>query len=197
MSDQTTTRRALLDAGRREFSHHGLAGGRIDRIALLAGVNKQRIYAYFGSKENLFEAVLEDCLSDLFDLVPLPAGPSGPTLAAYVGAVAQYHLDHPDLIRLVQWESLESPGEAVLDGPRAAIYRHKVVSLANALNLSQPQAASLLIQLILLAAGPQAMSRLTALVLGQNPDQAVREATTASVETAVGLLRPGTIQTRP
>ena len=35
-------------------------GATVDEIAAAAGVNKQRIYAYFGSKNGLFEAVLRD-----------------------------------------------------------------------------------------------------------------------------------------
>ena len=39
---------------------HGLGGARMDRIAERAGLNKRLIYYYFGNKDDLFLAVLED-----------------------------------------------------------------------------------------------------------------------------------------
>jgi len=51
------TRQRIFDAAVGEFSESGFAGARIDRIATAAGVNKQRIYAYFGDKERLFVEV--------------------------------------------------------------------------------------------------------------------------------------------
>src|ERR1700740_2415677 len=53
------TRRKLLVAARHEFAASGLAGARVDEIALRAGVNKQLVYHYFGDKDALYLAVLE------------------------------------------------------------------------------------------------------------------------------------------
>ncbi len=53
------SRSRILDAALREFSAHGLAGARTDRIASAAGVNKALLYYYFESKENLYIAALE------------------------------------------------------------------------------------------------------------------------------------------
>ncbi|HUX28693.1 MAG TPA: TetR/AcrR family transcriptional regulator [Terracidiphilus sp.] len=59
-SDRSTeTRARILDAALREFSAHGLAGARTERIASAGGVNKALIYYYFKSKENLYVAALE------------------------------------------------------------------------------------------------------------------------------------------
>lgn len=53
------TDRKILVAARAEFARHGLAGGRVERIAAAAEVNKAMIYYHFKSKENLYlEAVL-------------------------------------------------------------------------------------------------------------------------------------------
>jgi AcrR family transcriptional regulator len=48
----------ILDAARRAFLEHGLAGASIDEIASLAGAGKPTIYARFPSKEALFAAVV-------------------------------------------------------------------------------------------------------------------------------------------
>jgi TetR/AcrR family transcriptional regulator len=49
----------ILDAALTEFSAHGLAGARTERIASAAGVNKALLYYYFESKEKLYLAALE------------------------------------------------------------------------------------------------------------------------------------------
>lgn len=53
------TRQRILDAALAEFAEKGLAGARVDEIALRAGANKRMLYAYFGSKEELWLTVLE------------------------------------------------------------------------------------------------------------------------------------------
>ncbi|NJP82382.1 helix-turn-helix transcriptional regulator, partial [Streptomyces sp. AA8] len=52
--DTARTRQALLDAAVDEFAEHGFDGARIERIGTRAGVNKERIYQYFGNKQRLF-----------------------------------------------------------------------------------------------------------------------------------------------
>jgi len=51
------SRDVILSAARAEFASHGFAGARVDRIAAVAGLNKQLIYYYFGSKAALHAAV--------------------------------------------------------------------------------------------------------------------------------------------
>jgi AcrR family transcriptional regulator len=53
------TRRRILDAATSEFAAKGLAGARVDEIARRARVNKRMLYHYFGDKEALWLAVLE------------------------------------------------------------------------------------------------------------------------------------------
>lgn len=49
----------ILQAALQEFAHKGIDGARVDEIARVSGANKNMIYHYFKSKENLFVAVLE------------------------------------------------------------------------------------------------------------------------------------------
>ncbi|WP_423860011.1 TetR/AcrR family transcriptional regulator [Arachnia propionica] len=58
--DTEATKRRILDAAVAEFAAHGLDGTTIERIAGVAGVNKERIYNYFGGKRDLFAHVLRD-----------------------------------------------------------------------------------------------------------------------------------------
>lgn len=59
------SRGLILAAARQEFGQRGYAGGRVDRIAQRAGVNKQLIFYYFGSKAGLFGAVIESVSRDV------------------------------------------------------------------------------------------------------------------------------------
>jgi TetR/AcrR family transcriptional regulator len=49
-----------LQAGLQEFAAKGIDGARVDEISRVSGVNKNMIYHYFKSKEQLFVAVLEN-----------------------------------------------------------------------------------------------------------------------------------------
>jgi TetR/AcrR family transcriptional regulator len=53
------TRRRILAAATSEFAGKGLAGARVDEIAARARVSKRMLYHYFGDKEALWLAVLE------------------------------------------------------------------------------------------------------------------------------------------
>ena len=53
------TKARILKAAQDEFAAKGFYGARIDSIVQKAGINKERIYAYFKSKDNLFTEVLD------------------------------------------------------------------------------------------------------------------------------------------
>lgn len=54
MRKSKITKKKIFEAAVKEFVKNGFAGARVNRIAAKAGINKERIYAYFGKKENLF-----------------------------------------------------------------------------------------------------------------------------------------------
>jgi AcrR family transcriptional regulator len=123
--DSAATRSRLLDAAYVEFVERGLAGARVDRIASAAAANKQAIYAYFGSKDALFDAVLDARLRVLADLVPFTPR----DLPKYAGALFDQLDADPGLVRLTQWKALERPGAS--DGELAA-HLDKARALADA-----------------------------------------------------------------
>ena len=57
--DPEGMRLRILEAAKQEFSAHGLAGARVDRIAAKAGANKRMLYYHVGKKDDLYLAVLE------------------------------------------------------------------------------------------------------------------------------------------
>src|SRR5438093_118697 len=105
--DAEDTKRRIFEAATAEFADHGIAGARIDRIAARAGANKQLIYAYFGSKRDLFEEVVSVHVRRYVDEVPFDAQ----DLPGYAGAAFDYFTAHPELSHLGSWHSLEL-GEA-------------------------------------------------------------------------------------
>ncbi|WP_437530111.1 TetR family transcriptional regulator [Sorangium sp. So ce726] len=128
--DSAATKKRLLDAALDEFAERGLAGARVDRIAERASANKQAIYAYFGSKEDLFRSVLEERCQSTFDAVPFD--PSD--LPAFVAGVFDHFVENPKTVRMMIWSQLELP-EAVGHDVGTA----KVQELAAAYDLGATQ----------------------------------------------------------
>ena len=58
--DAARTRKSILEAALIEYSEHGFAGARMDRIARNAGISKPMIYDYFGHKNDLYAAALRE-----------------------------------------------------------------------------------------------------------------------------------------
>ncbi|MGX6608543.1 TetR family transcriptional regulator [Micromonosporaceae bacterium Da 78-11] len=168
--DTQETRRRLLEAATAEFAEHGLAGARMDRIAGRAGINKERLYNYFGDKDKLFATVLSHELATIAAAVPLTSL-DAQDVGDYAGRCFDYHREHPHLIRLLHWEAL-----AYGDGPvpdedaRAEHYRAKVAVLASAqhdgLLDREPSAAHLIFLVMAMAAWWVAVPQVARMVTG-------------------------------
>jgi AcrR family transcriptional regulator len=142
-SDSQDTKRRLLEAAIAEFSAHGIAGARVDRIATAAKANKQAIYAYFGSKDALFAASFEDRIRDfhasvLFDEYDL---------AEYGGRMFDKFEDAPETLRLVLWYQVERmagpPLEVILDSNEGKIARIMAAQQEGRVTNSYPAVALL------------------------------------------------------
>ena len=101
--DAEATKQRILDAAVSEFAARGAAGARIDRIARAASANKQLIYAYFGSKQELFDAAVVDQLTRFHTDVPFDPE----YLPEFAVAVYDFFVAHPELARLGVWHALE------------------------------------------------------------------------------------------
>jgi AcrR family transcriptional regulator len=124
--DSAATKARILAAATAEFADRGLAGARVDRLAASAGANKQLIYAYFGSKEGLFDATLEANLETLLDGVPFDAL----DLPGYARRLFDFNAAHPDLARLARWHGLERPGMLMQLPAVGASISKKIAALA-------------------------------------------------------------------
>jgi AcrR family transcriptional regulator len=106
------TRERILAAAHDEFSLHGFAGARVDRIAEGAGSNKRLIYAHFGDKDGLFDAVLARNLETVAQHVAFEAD----DLPTYAERLYDFWSEHPDRLRLFMWRNLERPERTPLQG---------------------------------------------------------------------------------
>jgi len=103
------TKGRILKAAKHEFARLGLAGARIDAIANRAETNKRMIYHYFGSKDDLFRAVLEDAYLAIrkaeqgLNLEMLTPREAMETLVRFTWT---YYLENPEFIRLVNSANL-------------------------------------------------------------------------------------------
>ena len=107
--DAAATRQDILAAAMVEFSRKGLGGARVDAIALRAKANKRMIYHYFGSKEKLFTAVLEEAYGHIRSAeLELPLAELAPeeALERLVRFTWDYYLAHPGFISLVNSANL-------------------------------------------------------------------------------------------
>ena len=102
-------RERILIAAMGEFARYGLGGARVDRIAARAGANKRMLYYYFGNKDDLFLAVLEESYRrirdaeralHLADLDPRAA------MRRLVEFTWNYYLEHPEFLTLLNSENL-------------------------------------------------------------------------------------------
>jgi AcrR family transcriptional regulator len=103
------TREDILQAAIVEFVQQGLSGARVDAIAERMNTSKRMIYYYFGSKEQLYQAVLEKLYGDirgteqtlhLTELEPLDA------MRRLVDFTFDHHDRNVDFVRIVCIENI-------------------------------------------------------------------------------------------
>jgi len=118
------TRQRILEAARAEFAAHGLAGARIDRIARSASASKERLYAYYRHKAELFNAVLELNLIEFARAVSPEGRGSLPDFAA---ALYDHTVHHPDYLRMIDWARLERQDAIVVPAALVAGFHDEQV----------------------------------------------------------------------
>jgi len=126
--DAPSAREQILDAAESLFARKGLDATTIKDIGAAAGQNPALLYYYFGSKEELYRAVLQRVLSDMaarggaaVDSAPAPAD----AIRAVVAAQMEFVLGHPNAPRLLVRELIDHEAreaEALLLQSAAALF---------------------------------------------------------------------------
>lgn len=129
--DAEATKARILDAAKKEFAKNGLGGARVDDIAEKAKANKRMIYHYFGSKEGLFQTVLEQAYVDIrtaeqkLNLDHLEPKVALEKLARFTWS---YYLKNPEFITLVNSENLHR-AKHLKKSEVVKVYSRKFVSM--------------------------------------------------------------------
>lgn len=109
MKRSEITKQNILKAAEQAFSEKGLYGARIDEIAELAGANKRMIYAYYGNKEQLYTAVLDEVYSRMADKEKELLNREL-DCEEMIKCVIQHYFsflhETPAFVRMVMWENL-------------------------------------------------------------------------------------------
>src|SRR6187401_22245 len=108
-NDPVRTQVNILEVAEIEFGEKGLAGARIDEIAAATRTSKRMIYYYFGSKEGLYLAVLEEAYRRVRDIeseLHLQDLEPEQALRRLVAFTFDHHLNHENYIRLVMSENI-------------------------------------------------------------------------------------------
>lgn len=184
--DPERTRSRLMLAAVQEFSDHGFAGARIERISSAAGVNRERLYSYFGDKRRLFETVLAERLSTALDATPvLGTGPQA--VADFAAAYFDACLAATDLPRLVVWEGLELRQPVEVDARRERACR-KVEELRSALpDATREQAESVLLTIVTLCHGWVTSPNLGRIITGDETGHPRRRSEIAAAARALAV----------
>jgi len=169
--DTERTRTLLLAAAVNEFSNKGLAGGRVDQIAAAAGVNKERIYQYFGKKDALFDAVLAAQLTRSVAKLTIE-GEGAAAVGEYAGRLFDLHVTEPTTARLLFWEGLEKGAESDVQPTRIDHATILIRTLQHALpGIDRDVAADLLITLVTLCSAWGVLPQLDAILAGPDADR--------------------------
>jgi AcrR family transcriptional regulator len=109
LTDAERTKADIVAVAMDEFAENGLTGARVDAIAERTRTSKRMLYYYFGSKDGLYRAVLEQAYNGirtresqthLKELPPLEA------LRRLVEITFDYDESHPSFIRLITVENI-------------------------------------------------------------------------------------------
>lgn len=118
------TQESILRAATRIFAKHGFSGGRIDQISKAAQSHDRMIYYYFGSKEGLYIAVLENLyrrFNEAEAALKIDVEQPEQALVAVISFIWSYYQRHPEFITLLNDENLHR-GKHIAKSPRAHDY---------------------------------------------------------------------------
>jgi len=105
-----STRDSILQAAVQVFAKYGLVGGSVEKISQTAKSHDRMIYYYFGNKEGLFVAVLEEIYRRFNEAeVRIETVENDPltSLKRVIHFVVHYFRDHPEFVTILNSENLQ------------------------------------------------------------------------------------------
>jgi len=125
------TQESILRAATKIFARNGFAGGRIEEISKAAKSYDRMIYYYFGSKEGLFIAVLEDMyrrFNDAEEKLELDEDQPEEALKAVIAFMWNFYQRNPEFITLLNDENLHR-GKHIAKSLRAREYSSPAIQV--------------------------------------------------------------------
>lgn len=169
------SRAAILDAAERLFAEQGYEATSLGAVGAAAGVSRATPGYFFGSKAELYQAVLDRCFAEVREAVrggrarALASNRSGDEILA--GAVSDYFdflSARPNFVRLIEREALS--GNGLLDGGEHLSAGQEALSaISDELGLDDApsgEAAQLLLSVIALCWFPLVHARTVAPAVG-------------------------------
>ncbi len=127
------TRDSLLKAAVQVFAESGLTGGSVARISKLAQSHDRMIYYYFGNKEGLFVAALEEIYrqyNEAESAVTLNLAAPIEALETAIVFFVRYFRDHPEFVTVLNSENLHR-GKHISQSLRASQFSKPAIGLVH------------------------------------------------------------------
>jgi TetR/AcrR family transcriptional regulator len=170
--DPRRSQERILAAALAEFSEHGFAGARVDRIARRARINKRMLYCYFGDKNALYRETMRRRFA--LRAAQIERSPYGDP----EGAAAfwwRFGCEDRVWMRLMGWEALDAQARATICRTerrrayaRAVTQFRQFIARGDFTSKIDPRHALLLN--MALTGFPIAFPQLTRLVTGVGPE---------------------------
>lgn len=180
----------ILDAAAEEFAEKGFTGARIENVAKAAGCNRAMIYFYFGAKEALFQAVLDEAAEHRRSQMGAQPMSLADGLVYWFGQ----NLAEPRRIRLVMQEALAPPlasarplrRKAYLDGQLAVVRAFQQAGLLR----SDLDPHHLLTAFLALTSFPACFPAVAAIALDRAEGEATNAEWAVALRAIAGVLGP-------
>lgn len=197
------TRQRILDAALAEFADKGLAGARVDEIAARSGANKRMLYAHFGSKEDLWLAVLERAYAAKREeerALNVGALPPEEAMRRLVEFNLRYTAAHPEFVALLNQENIHRAAYLQRSGQVPAMYSpllevlRTVLARGEAAGVFRRGVDPLQLYVTIVGIGHFYVANIhtlsTIFGAGLGTEAALREREAHCVEVVLGYLRP-------
>jgi AcrR family transcriptional regulator len=187
----------ILACALREFSRHGYAGARMDRIADGAKISKRMLFYYFKSKRRLFQTVIDSAFLTAEEMQPPHGRPAD--LSPFWSA---FHMNNPEWTRLLGWEGLEwKKGGLSKQKERRKLWKRQVERFKKSVNPRDwPRGMNtsyIFLGLVAMEIAPVLLPNLAHLILGENiSENELKKGWTTFMRAACENLQLGSISTK-
>jgi AcrR family transcriptional regulator len=125
------TRDGILKAATQVFAKYGFDGGSVEKISSAAKSVDRMLYYYFGNKEGLFIAVIEDMYRQMNEAeaeLDLDTEQPIQALKEVIAFVLNYYRYHPEFVTLLNTENLHQ-GRHIVKLEQAAQYSSPAIDV--------------------------------------------------------------------